>query len=152
VADLFEVLLVDGRDRWHAGFVVDDEAETDVLLRDGRDVPLFASRPALEHFAQERGLQLLEDLPDEVDLDLGGWLSSGQPQPVEDDVSQLWHLLIDDPDASPALSGELLDEAYDDLMTDVPGWFDAHGPAARTGAGRGRPAAAVGPATGLTGP
>ena len=132
MADLFEVLLVDGRDRWHAGFVVDDEAETDVLLRDGREVPLFASRPALEHFAQERGLQLLEDLPDEVDLDLGGWLSSGQPQPVEDDVSQLWHLLIDDPDAAPALSGELLDEAYDDLMTDVPGWFEAHGPAART--------------------
>jgi hypothetical protein len=132
VADLFEVLLVDGRDRWHAGFVVDDEAETDVLLRDGREVPLFASRPALEHFAQERGLELLEDLPDEVDLDLGGWLSTGEPQPVEDDVSQLWHLLIDDPDASPALSGELLDEAYDDLMTDVPGWFDAHGPAART--------------------
>jgi hypothetical protein len=132
VADLFEVLLVDGRDRWHAGFVVDDEAETDVLLRDGRDVPLFASRPALEHFAQERGLQLLEDLPDEVDLDLGGWLSSGQPQPVEDDVSQLWHLLIDDPDAAPALSGELLDEAYDDLVTDVPDWFAAHGPAART--------------------
>ena len=131
MADLFEVLLVDGRDRWHAGFVVDDEAETDVLLRDGREVPLFASRPALEHFAQERGLQLLEDLPDEVDLDLGGWLSAGEPQPVEDDVSQLWHLLIDDPDASPALSGELLDEAYDDLMTDVPGWFDAHGPAAR---------------------
>jgi len=132
VADLFEVLLVDGRDRWHAGFVVDDEAETDVLLRDGRDVPLFASRPALEHFAQERGLQLLEDLPDEVDLDLGGWLSSGQPQPAEDDVSQLWHLLIDDPDAAPALSGELLDEAYDDLVTDVPDWFAAHGPAART--------------------
>ena len=132
MADLFEVLLVDGRDRWHAGFVVDDEAETDVLLRDGREVPLFASRPALEHFAQERGLQLLEDLPDEVDLDLGGWLSSGQPQPVEDDVSQLWHLLIDDPDAGPALSGELLDEAYDDLVTDVPDWFAAHGPAART--------------------
>ena len=131
MADLFEVLLVDGRDRWHAGFVVDDEAETDVLLRDGREVPLFASRPALEHFAQERGLQLLEDLPDEVDLDLGGWLSSGQPQPVEDDVSQLWHLLIDDPDAAPALSGELLDEAYDDLVTDVPDWFAAHGPAAR---------------------
>jgi hypothetical protein len=135
VADLFEVLLVDGRDRWHAGFVVDDESETDVLLRDGREVPLFASRPALEHFAQEHGLQLLEDLPDEVDLDLGGWLRTGAAQPAEqptlDDVSQLWHLLIDDPDASPALSGELLDEAYDDLMTDVPGWFDAHGPAAR---------------------
>jgi hypothetical protein len=132
VADLFEVLLVDGRDRWHAGFVVDDEAETDVLLRDGREVPLFASRPALEHFAQERGLQLLEDLPDEVDLELGGWLSDGEPQPGEDDVSQLWHLLIDDPDASPALSGALLDEAYDDLVTDVPEWFAAHGPAART--------------------
>jgi hypothetical protein len=135
VPDLYEVLLVDGRDRWHAGFVVDDETETDVLLRDGREVPLFASRPALEHFAQEHGLQLLEDLPDEVDLDLGGWLSNGpQPtaQPTVDDVSQLWHLLIDDPDASPALSGELLDEAYDDLMTDVPDWFATHGPAART--------------------
>ena len=132
MADLFEVLIVDGRDRWHAGFVVDDEAETDVLLRDGREVPLFASRPALEHFAQEHGLQLLEDLPDEVDLDLGGWLTTGAPEPTEDDVSQLWHLLIDDPVAAPALSGELLDEAYDDLVTDTPDWFAAHGPAART--------------------
>jgi hypothetical protein len=132
VADLYEVLLVDGGQRWHAGFVVDDEAETDVLLRDGREVPLFASRPALEHFAQEHGYELLEDLPDEIDLDLGGWLSGGAPQPTEDDVSQLWHLLIDDPVASAALSGDVLGEAYDDLVTDVPGWFDTHGPAART--------------------
>jgi hypothetical protein len=136
VADLFEVLLVDGGQRWHAGFVVDDEAETDVLLRDGTEVPLFASRPALEHFAQEHGLQLLEDLPDEVDLDLGGWLTSSAPQPDQqptlDEVSQLWHLLIDDPAASPALAGELLDEAYDDLVTDVPDWYGTHGPAART--------------------
>jgi len=136
VADLYEVLLVDGGERWHAGFVVDDDAETDLLLRDGREVPLFASRPALEHFAQERGLQLLEDLPDEIDLDLGGWLTTGAPQPDQqptlDEVSQLWHLLLDDPDAGPALAGELLGEAYDDLVTDVPGWFDTHGPATRT--------------------
>jgi hypothetical protein len=135
VADLFEVLLVDGGQTWHAGFLVDDEAETDLLLRDGREVPLFASRPALEHFAQERGLELLEDLPDEVDLDLGGWLSSGRPEPDEpptmDDVAQLWHLIVDDPDAAPALSGDLLDEAYDDLMGDAPDWFSTHGPAAR---------------------
>jgi hypothetical protein len=44
VADLYEVLLVDAGRRWHAGFVVDDETETDVLLRDGRSVPLFGSR------------------------------------------------------------------------------------------------------------
>ena len=135
MADLYEVLLVDGGERWHAGFVVDDEAETDVLLRDGREVPLFASRPALEHYAQERGFELLEDLPDEIDLDLGGWLATGTPeptlQPTRDEVSQLWHLLLDDPDAGPALSGELIGEAYDDLVTDVPGWFTAHGPAAR---------------------
>ena len=135
MADLYEVLLVDGGQRWHAGFVVDDETETDVLLRDGREVPLFASRPALEHFAQERGFELLEDLPDEIDLDLGGWLSgeATQPdrEPTPDEVSQLWHLLIDDPDAAPALAGELLDEAYDDLVTDVPDWFAVHGPAAR---------------------
>jgi len=135
VADLYEVLLVDGGQRWHAGFVVDDDAETDLLLRDGREVPLFASRPALEHFAQERGLDLLEDLPDEIDLDLGGWLTTGAPQPDQqptlDDVSQLWHLLLDDPDAGPALSGELIGEAYDDLVTDVADWFTVHGPAAR---------------------
>ena len=131
MADLFEVLLVDDGQRWHAGFVVDDEAETDLLLRDGREVPLFASRPALEHFAQERGLDLLEDLPDEIDLGLGGWLTTGAPQPTEDDVLQLWQLLIDDPDAQPALSGEVVGEIYDDLVTGVPDWFGAHGEAAR---------------------
>ena len=136
MADLYEVLLVEGGQRWHAGFVVDDEAETDLLLRDGREVPLFASRPALEHFAQERGLELLDDLPDEIDLDLGGWLTTGarepDQQPTPDDVSQLWHLLLDDPDAGPALSGEVVGEAYDDLVTDVPDWFATHGPTART--------------------
>ena len=131
MADLYEVLLVDGGQRWHAGFVVDDESETDLLLRDGREVPLFASRPALEHFAQERGFDLLEDLPDEVDLDLGGWLPTGAPQPSEDDVSQLWHLLIDDPDAGPVLSGDVLGEAYDDLVTDAPDWFATHGATVR---------------------
>jgi hypothetical protein len=131
VADLFEVLLVDGGQRWHAGFLVDDEAETDRLLRDGREVPLFAGRPALEHFAQEHGLDLLEDLPDEIDLGLGGWLATGAPQPTEDEVLQLWQLLIDDPNAEPALAGEVVGEAYDDLVTGVPDWFGTHGEVAR---------------------
>jgi hypothetical protein len=132
VADLYEVLLVDAGRRWHAGFVVDDETETDVLLRDGRSVPLFGSRAALEHFAQERRLELLDDLPDEVDLDLGGWLSTGAAPPPADEVSQLWHLLLDDPDAGTALSGELLGEAYDDLAEGVPDWFPTHGSRVRT--------------------
>ena len=32
--DLYEVLLVDAGTRWHAGWLVDDDSETDVLLRD----------------------------------------------------------------------------------------------------------------------
>ena len=104
MADLYEVLLVDGDQRWHAGFLVDDETETDVLLRSGRSVPVFASRAGLEHHAQEAGLPLSDDLPDEVDLDLGGWLTTGSPQPDASEVSELWHLLYDDPDAGPSLS------------------------------------------------
>ena len=130
--DLYEVLLVDGGTRWHAGWLVDDDSETDVLLRDKGRVPVFGSRAGLEHHAQEHRLELLDDLPDEIDLDLGGWLTSGAPEPTLDDVSQLWHLLLDDPDAGPALSGEVVGEAYDDLVTDVPDWFATHGPTART--------------------
>jgi len=131
VPDLYEVLLVDGGRRWHAGWLVDDETETDVLLRDRGRVPLFSSRAGLEHLAQERALGLLDDLPDEIDLDLGGWLSSGSPLPPTAEVSELWHLLYDDPVAGGALSGELLGEAYDDLVEETPDWFATHGPAAR---------------------
>jgi hypothetical protein len=46
-------------------------------------------------------------------------------------VSELWHLLIDDPDAGKALGGEVLGEAYDDLVEEVPDWYDEHGQAAR---------------------
>jgi hypothetical protein len=46
-------------------------AETDVLLRDKGRVPVFSSRAGLEHHAQEHRLELLDDLPDEIDLDLG---------------------------------------------------------------------------------
>jgi hypothetical protein len=141
VAELYEVLLVDGDARWHAGFLVDDETETDVLLGDddGR-VLLFSSRPALEHFAQEHGLELHDDLPDEVDLDLGGWLVAGTPEPSLAEVSELWHLLVDDPDASTPLRGEVVEEAYDDLVTATAGqvttqgtddWFAVHGGRAR---------------------
>ena len=131
MADLYEVLLVDGDARWHAGWVVDDDTETDVLLRDGKTVPLFPSRAALEHHGQEHGLALQEDLPDEIDLDLGGWLSVGMPLPPTAEVSELWHLLYDDPVAGRALGGEDLGEAYDDLVEEVPDWFATHGPAAR---------------------
>jgi hypothetical protein len=132
VADLYEVLLVDGETRWHAGWVVDDETETDVLLRERTIVPVFSSRAALEHHAQEHRLALQDDLPDEIDLDLRGWLTAGAPLPSTAEVSELWHLLYDDPVAGRALSGEVLGEAYDDLVEDVPDWFDEHGAAART--------------------
>jgi len=135
VADLYEVLLVDAGQTWHAGWVTDDETETDLLLRKGDRIPVFAGRPALEHHAQERGLTLLDDLPDEIDLDLGGWLSRGAPLPPAEEVSELWHLLIDDPQAGKALSGEDLGEAYDDLVEEDPDWFVHHGAAARAALG-----------------
>jgi hypothetical protein len=131
VPDLYEVLLVDGETRWHAGWVVDDESETDLLLRERGTVPVFSSRAALEHHAQEHHLALQEDLPDEIDLDLGGWLTHGTPEPSTAEVSELWHLLYDDPVAGKALSGEVLGEAYDDLVEDLPDWFDEHGAQAR---------------------
>ena len=132
MADLYDVLLVDGGTRWHAGFLVDDATETDVLLRAGSGVPVFSSRAGLEHHAQERRLALQDDLPDEIDLDLGGWLSQGMPLPPTAEVSELWHLLYDDPVAGRALSGEVLGEAYDDLVEEAPDWFSTHGPTART--------------------
>ncbi len=131
MADLYEVLLLDGETRWHAGFLVDDETETDVLLRERQTVPVFASRAGLEHHAQEHRLPLQDDLPDEIDLDLGGWLTTGHPQPSTAEISELWNLLYDDPVAGKALGGEELGEAYDDLVEDVPDWFDEHGAAAR---------------------
>ena len=131
MAELYEVLLVDGDRRWHAGWVVDDDSETDLLLADKGKVLLFGSRAALEHHAQEHGLPLQPDLPDEIDLDLGGWLSAGTPEPDVAEVSELWHLLYDDPVAGRALGGEDLGEAYDDLVEEVPDWFAVHGPLAR---------------------
>jgi hypothetical protein len=131
VADLYEVLLVDDGQRWHAGWVVDDASETDVLLREHDKVLLFGSRAALEHHVQQHGRVLQDDLPDEIDLDLGGWLSHGMPLPSTAEVSELWHLLFDDPVAGHALAGEQLGEAYDDLVEDEPDWFAKHGPLAR---------------------
>ncbi|MCU1595576.1 MAG: hypothetical protein JWO12_2968 [Frankiales bacterium] len=131
MAELYEVLLIDGGTRHHAGWLVDDESETDVLLAQNGKVLLFGSRAALEHHAQEHRLQLHDDLPDEIDLDLGGWLSRGTPLPDAAEVSELWHLLYDDPVAGKALTGEELGEAYDDLVEEVPGWFEEHGDAAR---------------------
>lgn len=129
MADLYEVLLVDGGERWHAGFLV--EEDSDRLLSEGDRVLLFASRPALEHHAQEAGLELQDDLPDEVDLDLGGWLSRGSPEPSTAEVSELWHLLLDEPHAGRPLAGEVVGEAYDDLVEDAPDWFPTHGEIAR---------------------
>ena len=131
MAELYEVVLVDGARRWHAGFLVDDETETDVLLTEGGEVLLFGSRPALEHHAQERGLAMSDDLPDEVDLDLGGWLSAGTPEPPAAEVLELWQLLVDDPVAGRPLSSEEVEEAYDDLVEDSPGWFEQHAVPAR---------------------
>jgi len=116
VAELYEVLLLDRGACWHVGWTVDDESETDLLLT---------------HHAQEHHLDLDDDLPDKVDLDLGGWLSSGTAEPTTAEVSELWHLLYDHPVAGRALAGEELGEAYDDLVEEVPGWFDQHGTAAR---------------------
>ena len=127
MADLFEVLLVDGDRTWHAGWIVDDESETDLLLRDRGDLVLFDTRAGLEHHVQERGLELLTDLPDEIDLRLGGWLLGEGPRPDVAAVSELWHLLFDDPVAGHALAGEELGEAYDDLVEETDGWFEAHG-------------------------
>jgi hypothetical protein len=124
--EMFEVLLIDGGDRWHAGWVVQEDA--DLLLHIGDRVPLWSARAGLEHYAQEHGFALVEDLPDEVDLDLGGWLSNGSPQPSTAEVSELWHLLIDDP-AGAALSR--FEDAYDDLTDDEPDWFEQHGEQAR---------------------
>ncbi len=128
--ELYEVILVEAGARWHAGWVADDEAETDLLLRDSGAVPLFGSRAALEHYAQEADLELSDDLPDEIDLDLGGWLTGGPP-PAAQDVSELWHLLYDDPVAGVALAGEALAEAYDDLVEETSSWFEDHGDLAR---------------------
>jgi hypothetical protein len=127
MADLFEVLLVDGDRTWHAGWIVDDESETDLLLRDRGDLLLFDTRAGLEHHVQERGLELLPDLPDEIDLRLGGWLTGAGPPPDVAAVSELWHLLFDDPVAGHALAGEELGEAYDDLVEETAGWFEEHG-------------------------
>lgn len=127
--ELFEVLLVDGDRRWHAGVVVG--AETDLLLARGGKVLVFGTRAGLEHAAQEAGLELSDEQPDEVDLDLGGWLPRGAPEPTLQDVSELWHLLLDDPSAGRPLAGEDIGEAYDDLVEEEPEWFRAHGDLAR---------------------
>jgi len=131
--ELFEVLLVDGGQRWHAGFVVGEQ--TDELLRRGTRVPVFGSRAGLEHYVQGVAHELSDELPDEIDLDLGGWLPRGAPEPTTQEVSELWHLLIDDPVAGRPLHGEVVEEAYDDLVEDEPDWFARHGTLARRALG-----------------
>jgi hypothetical protein len=126
---MYEVLIVDGDTHWHAGWVIEDDA--DLLHAVGGRIPVWTGRPGLEHHAQEHGFELLDDLPDEVDLDLGGWVSTGAPQPTTAEVSELWHLLIDDPAAGRPLAAPGLEDAYDDLTDDEPDWFEQHGEAAR---------------------
>jgi hypothetical protein len=126
---MYEVLLVDGNVRWHAGWVLEDDADL-LLSVDGR-IPVWSVRAGLEHFAQENAFELLDDLPDEIDLDLGGWISTGSPVPTTAEVSELWHLLIDDPSAGRELSSSGLEEAYDDLTDDEPDWFQRHGERSR---------------------
>ncbi len=127
--ELFEVLLVDGDQRWHAGVVVGED--DDLLLAAGGKVLVFGSRAGLEHAAQQAGLELSDELPAEIDLDLGGWLTRGTPEPPLQEVSELWHLLVDDPVAGRPLAGEQVGEAYDDLVESEPDWFATHGPLAR---------------------
>lgn len=124
--EMYEVVLVDGDRRWHAGWVVEEDA--DLLLHVRGGVPVWTARAGLEHHAQEHGFELLDDVPDEVDLDLGGWLTTGAPTPTTAEVSELWHLLIDDP-AGADLSA--LEEGYDDLTDDEPDWFEQHGESSR---------------------
>ncbi len=131
--ELFEVLLVDGGQRWHAGVVVGQEE--DLLLQRGGEVLVWGSRAGLEHAAQQAGLALSDELPDEVDLDLGGWLPRGAPEPSLQEVSELWHLLVDDPVSGRPLRGEQVEEAYDDLVEEVPDWFATHGALARRALG-----------------
>jgi len=127
--EVYEVLLVDGGQRRHAGFVVGED--TDLLLARGGRVLVFGSRAGLEHAVQQARLELSDELPDEIDLDLGGWLPRGTPEPVLQEVSELWHLLLDDPVAGRPLRGEAVEEAYDDLVEDEPDWLATHGPLAR---------------------
>lgn len=129
MAEMYEVLLIDGATRWHVGWVLEKDA--DLLLAVAGRVPVWTSRAGLEHHAQENGFELLDDLPDEIDLDLGGWLASGAPRPTTAEVSELWHLLIDDPVAGKQLSSSDLEDAYDDLTDDEPDWFEQHGAASR---------------------
>ena len=129
MAEMYEVLIVDGDARWHAGWVIEKDA--DLLLSVGGAIPVWTSRAGLEHHAQEHGYDLLDDLPDEVDLDVGGWVSTGQPRPTTAEVSELWHLLIDDAVAGKPLAAPSLEDAYDDLTDDEPDWFEQHGEAAR---------------------
>ena len=124
---MYEVLIVDGAVRWHAGWVVQEDA--DLLLHADGGVPVWSSRAGLEHYAQEHGFDLLDDLPDEIDLDLGGWLVAGTPVPTTAEISELWHLIIDDPVAGNDLAA--LEEAYDDLTDDEPDWFEQHGETSR---------------------
>jgi hypothetical protein len=123
---MYEVLLIDGDRRWHAGWVVQPDA--DLLLHVGGGIPVWSSRAGLEHHAQEHGFELLDDLPDEIDLDLGGWLSAGTPLPSTAEVSELWHLLIDDPSGKKLST---LEDEYDDLTDDEPDWFEQHGEVSR---------------------
>ena len=48
------------------------------------------------------------------------------------EVSELWHLLLDDPDIGKPLRGEMVEEAYDDLVEETPEWFRQHGGLARS--------------------
>ncbi|MFN2523565.1 MAG: hypothetical protein ABR614_09695 [Mycobacteriales bacterium] len=127
MAEMYEVLLVDGGTRWHAGLVLEEDADL-LLTVDGR-IPVWTTRAGLEHHAQENGYELLDELPDEIDLELGGWLSTGTPAPTTAEVSELWHLIIDDPVAGQPLAR--LEEAYDDLTDDEPDWFEQHGEVSR---------------------
>ena len=83
-----------------------------------------------EDAVQEAWLRLSRSETDDIE-NLGGWLTSGAPEPDLAAVSELWHLLYDDPVAGRALASEEIGEAYDDLVEEVDGWFATHGELSR---------------------
>lgn len=122
--ELYEVLLVDGGVRWHAGWLSTDAQ--DRLLRDGDRLPVWSARAGLEQHAAAHRLDLVDDTPDEVDLDLGGWLPAGEPLPTTAEVGELWRLLVDEPEAGRPLRAPELAAACRDLDADVADWHTRH--------------------------
>ena len=127
--ELFEVLLVDGDQRWHAGVVVGEE--DDLLLSAGGKVLVFGTRAGARARraagpARAVGRAARRDRPRPRRL-----APPRHARAALAEVSELWHLLVDDPVAGRPLAGEEVGEAYDDLVDEAPDWFATHGALAR---------------------